>query len=238
MKEILKYKGTNKPFKLYGASKGVWNSKEQEIFIVGPYETSKTFACLQKVHYLASKYPNSLILITKNRSKDLQFIIPMILENVIWPQASRRSFKIEKYIRNKNRVERYVYENGSVILLVSIDNLEKIYGTEFDFTYINQAEEISEEEWNFFCNRTLRHSKSIPHPQVIGDCNPSNSDHWILKRKNAKTFNSRHQDNPILFDHKKGEFTDRGQQTLKALSKLTGVHRLRGYFGIWCDAEN
>ena len=95
------------------------------------------------------------------------------------------------------------------------------------------------DDWEKLITRATGRAGNAPYAQIIGDCNPGPSNHWILQR--AKTgaltfFESKHEDNPTLFDDA-GEITEQGKISIGVLDSLTGVrfHRLR--HGRWVSAE-
>ena len=80
----------------------------------------------------------------------------------------------------------------------------------------------------------------MPYAQVMGDCNPGGRTHWILEREKVdslRRFNTRHQDNPVLFNQKTGEITEQGKRSLHVLNQLTGLRRARLLEGKWVSAE-
>ena len=121
-----------------------------------------------------------------------------------------------------------------------MDNADKILSGEYDFIYVNQAEELSLDDWEKLSTRCTGRAGNAPYTQLIGDCNPSHDQHWILKRAKTprlKVFYSAHKDNPTLWDYDKKEWTEAGQNTMSTLKALTGLRRQRGYEGKWVAAE-
>jgi phage terminase large subunit len=49
--------------------------------------------------------------------------------------------------------------------------------------------------------------------------------------------NAQHTDNPRLFNHLTGEWTEAGKQYIRILNDLTGTRKLRLKDGIWCMAD-
>jgi phage terminase large subunit len=75
---------------------------------------------------------------------------------------------------------------------------------------------------------------------VIGDCNPGPNTHWILQRKQEQSITfleSRHQDNPTLYDPETGQITKQGERTMAILDSLSGVRYQRLRLGKWVSAE-
>ena len=136
----------------------------------------------------------------------------------------------------------YDYPNGSKAVCGGMNNADKILSGEYDFIYVNQAEELSLDDWEKLSTRCTGRAGNAPYTQLIGDCNPSHDQHWILKRakeKNPrlKVFNSTHKDNPTLWDYDEIEWTETGKKTLSTLKTLIGLRRQRGFEGKWVAEE-
>lgn len=101
-----------------------------------------------------------------------------------------------------------------------------------------EATELTEADWEQLTTR-LRNGR-MPYQQIIGDCNPGPPTHWIKQRADRGDMlmlDTRHQDNPTLYDHRLGEWTEKGREYLAKLDKLTGVRRRRLRDGEWAAAE-
>lgn len=104
--------------------------------------------------------------------------------------------------------------------------------------YVQEATELDEEEWEKLASR-LRNGR-MPYQQLIGDCNPDSPMHWLNLRCNAgitKRLQSKHEDNPTLWDTKTGKPTEHGAAYLARLDTLTGVRKDRLRYGKWVAAE-
>ena len=106
---------------------------------------------------------------------------------------------IRKY--GGERPEFYIYPNGSKLTIGGLDDADKYLSAEYDYIYVNQAEEISLDEWEKLCGRATGRAANAPYPQVLADCNPGNPNHWILQKQTLNRIKTTHQDNPTLFDH-------------------------------------
>lgn len=213
----------------YGGARDLIYSQDHEVIIYGAAETGKTLAACWKIHLLASKYPRSQGAIIRKTQRSVYGSVLQTFSRVI------QHAPIEVY--GGERPEKFTYANGSVIWVGGLDNPDKILSSERDFIYVNQAEELSEADWEMLLTRVTGRSAVIPHPQLIGDCNPSGSHHWIRRRASLRLIRSTHQDNPTLFDPITGQITAQGETTLAILSSLTGVRRKRLYEGLWVTAE-
>jgi phage terminase large subunit len=233
---ILAYDRLQGAPKLYGGADKFWKYKGQEVILSGPYETGKTYAALLKLHAVLVKYPNARAFITRQTYKSLLSTAIVTYENKVLPtHPDSPHSPIRKY--GKSKPEFYEYPNGSNLLVVGMDNPDKILSGEFDFGYVNQAEEITLDAWEKLVGRCTGRAGNAPYTQVMGDCNPAHPQHWILHRAPLELFEQLHQHNPSLYDQQKQEWTTQGKKTIAILSSLTGIRKERGFKGKWVAAE-
>ena len=220
----------------HGGALDFWRYKGQEAILSGPYETGKTFAALTKLHGLLVKYPKSRAFITRQTYKSLIPTAIVTYEKKILPVPPEDpKSAIVKY--GGSKPDFYEYPNGSNLLVVGMDSPDKLLSGEFDFGYVNQAEEISLDAWEKLVGRCTGRAGNAPYTQVMGDCNPSHPQHWILHRHSLKLFEQLHKHNPSLCNQLTGEWTAQGEKTISILSSLTGLRKKRGYEGKWVAAE-
>lgn len=220
-----------------GAARELLRRREKEVLLSGPAGTGKSRACLEKLNLAALKYPGMRGLVVRQVRDTLpstaletfeKFVIKeqLIAESVVYRSGSGR------------RPARYEYSNGSEIWVAGLDKPSKIMSTEFDLIYIQEATEVTPNGWESLTTR-LR-SQAMPYRQLIADCNPDHSTHWLNLRCGTgvtRKVESRHRDNPLLADAA-GNWTEFGAEYMDTLSKsLTGVRRLRLLDGIWAAAE-
>lgn len=135
-----------------------------------------------------------------------------------------------------SKPEWFDYPNGSRVWVGGMDKPGKVLSGERDIIVVNQAEELALDDWETLTTRATGRAGHVPYPQVIGDCNPSGSTHWIKSRANVLLLESRHEDNPTLYTVD-GILTERGQRTMAVLDALTGVRYQRLRLGRWVNAE-
>lgn len=222
--------------KFYGNTAVMLESKEQEVILTGPYETGKTFATLTKMHLLLCLFPKARGLLLRRTYKSLinsgivtyeQKVLPLPPDH---PRSPVKKFGGEW-------PEFYRYPNGSRLIIGGLDNPDKVLSAEYDFINVIQAEEVAIDAWEKLTGRATGRAGNAPFTQVMGDCNPGTPTHWIKQRPTVQLLETRHEDNPRLFDHATGEWTERGRKTLKILDALTGVRYKRGRLGLWVAAE-
>ena len=212
-----------------GAARDLWRCRDHEIMVAGPAETGKTYGCLQKLDALLWKYPGALAVLVRKTLASLYTSVFRTYRLVVGPESPVRFYGGEK-------PEWADYPNGSRLFFAGMDNPQKALSSERDFVYVNQAEELELGDWETLTTRATGRAGNAPYAQVIGDCNPGPPTHWILHRPSLRVLESRHEDNPALFDDD-GRITDQGRRSLAVLDRLTGARRDRLRFGKWVQAE-
>lgn len=224
-------------FKCYGAAAEFWRSKEPEIMLSGGYETGKTMTNLHKIHALALKYPKSQILMVRKTYSSLVLSAVVTYRTKVLRQDPLEDPNSPITVHGGNAPKWFDYPNGSRIILGGLDNASKVLSAEYDFIYVNQAEELTLEEWEALAPRASGRAGNSPYAQIMGDCNPRSPSHWIVNRPSLKLFHSKHEDNPRLFDQKTKTWTEQGVKTIAILDNLSGVNYLRGRLGKWVASE-
>jgi len=232
-------------FHPYGGGLALWRCKDPEVIISGPAETGKTRTALEKLDALMWKYPGSQAIIVRKSYKSLKTSVLLTFERKVlgaWDPETNRFDQGKSPIRKLGgeHPEGYIYPNGSRIYLGGLDVPDKILSSEWDVVYVNQAEELSLNDWEIISTRTTGRAGNMPYAQMMADCNPGTPMHWIRARAAAGrlTFlESRHEDNPVLFDPDTHKITAQGKRSMAVLDNLTGVRYLRLRKGKWAAAE-
>lgn len=220
----------------YGAARQLWELTIQQVMISGPSETGKSRAALELLDRLMWKYPGAQgAIIRKTYQDTIATILPTFEKRVIAPALG---VSIRK--AGGSRPTWYEYSNGSRVWVAGMDKPSRALSSERDIIFVNQAEELTVEEWETLRTRCTGRAGNVPYGQLIGDCNPAAPTHWIKKAADEgrlKMLESRHRDNPTLYNPHTGELTEAGKRTLAVLEGLTGVRKKRLCDGIWAAAE-
>jgi phage terminase large subunit len=238
-------KGSNQGFQPYGGGLALWKNKEPEVIISGPAETGKTRTALEKLDALMWKYPGAQAIIVRKTYKSLKTSVLLTFERKVLGAWDTKEGKFDQrkspVIKlGGEHVEGYQYPNGSHIYLGGMDVPDKVLSSEWDVVYINQAEELTLNDWEIITTRTTGRAGNMPYAQVLADCNPGAPTHWIRARAEKgrlKFIESRHEDNPTLYDPVTHQITEQGKRSLTVLDNLTGVRYLRLRLGKWAAAE-
>ena len=219
----------------YGSNRELLDSTDNEVLLSGAAGTGKSRACLEKIHAAMQKYPGARALIVRKTRSSL---------------SQSGLFTFEKYVlgdghpliatgAHRQFRQSYRYDNGSEIIVGGMDKTTAIMSTEYDLIYVQEAIELSEEEWESLTTR-LRNYK-MPYQQLLADTNPSFPQHWLNQRceqKRTRLIFCRHEDNPRLYDVGLDEWTNEGKEyVFGVLENLTGARKDRLRYGRWVQAE-
>ena len=225
-KEVDPYIRPLLPFR--GASLAIQTLDAPEFIISGPSETGKTLGALYRLHTQAMQYPRSQWAIVRKVRNDMDGTVLQTWRRII-AGSGVTTFGGEK-------PSHYDYPKGARVWVGGMDRPGSTLSGERDGVYVNQAEELSLHDWETITTRTTGRAGNAPFGQTFGDCNPGPPHHWIKQRPEIKLLESRHEDNPMLFDYD-GQITEQGKRTMAVLDALTGVRKERLRYGHWVQAE-
>lgn len=210
------------PYTAYGASAALFRCEAPEVLIVGAAGTGKTRCVLEKINYLAEKWPGMrALLVRKTRASMAESVLVTYERDVLTPGHPG--------LEGATRANRhsYVYPNGSEVVTGGLDKPERTFSTEYDVVAVFEATEATEDDWEKL-HRALR-NHVVPFQQAIADCNPSYQHHWLNKRADTDLMvrlYAHFEDNPTITE-----------DYLERLDRLTGPRRARLYLGLWVTAE-
>lgn len=250
---------TPNSIELRGAVAALYRCTDGEGMVEGRAGSGKSVGILTRLHHAALTYPGARILICrKTRESCNESVLVSWEEKVLGPT--------HPMVLGATRPNRhaYTYPNRSSIVVGGLDNPEKLFSTEWDMVYVNEATEITTDAWELF-GRAMRNNR-MPFQQRIADCNPGPPSSWLNKRatpagddlRDASTpekyrrlqrFNhgpqsgkmrrliSVHQDNPAYFDLQSWKWTLLGQHYMANLKTMSGHRLQRMLLGRWVAAE-
>lgn len=95
---------------------------------------------------------------------------------------------------NHNKSGNEYHINDNLIEFISLDQAQKIRGRKRDLLFVNEANEITFEDWQQLIFRTTE--------KIVIDYNPSDEFHWIydkvLTREDVEFHQTTYKDNPFL----------------------------------------
>lgn len=219
----------------HGAAAAIFGCRDKEVLIEGPAGTGKTYACLWKVHLCALKYPGMRAIILR---KTLESLKSSALVTYVERVLGSGEYGVTPFGGSKLRPTAFRYPNGSEVVVGGMDKATKIMSAEYDLAYVNEATELAQSDWESITTR-LRYGV-MPYQQLLADCNPGPQHHWLNERADAgraTRFRSRHEENPALYDERRGEWTPMGLRYIETLENLSGVLYERLRLGHWVAAE-
>lgn len=228
-------------FRCYGGAAKFWQYTGPEVVLSEPYDTGKTITALQKLNVLLAKYANARALMVRKTYKSLiNSAVVTFEEKVHRGKIDAPGYPISKY--GGERPEHYDYPNGARLVLGGMDNPQKTLSAEYDFVYVPQLEELTADEYQALVRACSGRAGNAPYTQLLCDCNPDVPEHWILKRGRLVFLESRHEDNPTIYERDAngnltGNYALGGEARMAALDSMTGVRYKRGRLGLWVGRE-
>jgi phage terminase large subunit len=227
---------TEHRFRPRGACARLFGCRDPEVLVSGPAGTGKSRACMEKLHIMMLLTPGSRGLILRKAAVTLSSTALVTWKRFV-AKESIDCGDVTYYGGSAQEPACYRYKNGSVVVIGGLDKASKIMSSEYDVIYVQEATELTELDWESLTTR-LR-NWVISFQQLLADCNPQHPEHWLKLRadKGSTTLlESRHEDNPMLFGAD-GKLTEKGQDYLAKLDRLTGVRYKRLRLGKWVAAE-
>ncbi len=211
-------------FRPYGGAREVWRTKHPSILLCGPAGTGKTRNDLQLALHWMEAYPGCRILfIRRTRASMTETVLATWENKVLGPighpmlNGPRRAYR-----------DSYVHPNGSMAILGSFENYERLFSLEIDAVIGFEAIEFTATQW-LSLDRALRNGV-MPFSTKIAETNPGPRGHHLNQdctdiNPNGRTLRikSHLADNPAMT----ADYIDR-------LSSLPpGPLRDRLYLGLW-----
>ena len=227
-----------------GAPARLFDEAQGEIIISGPAGTGKTRAILEYIHQRCSNEKIRVLFLRKTAESLKASALVTFQEQVLHEFDGKRSVYdgVTYFGGNTIQSAQFTYQaTGSRIVIAGIDQSTKVKSTEWDIVFVNEATELTLDDWEMLTGRTDRPSMFAKPPSVvIGDCNPDAPTHWIKQRESLGTlkfWQSFHEDNPAMWDRKAKRWTPSGTTYMERLDGLTGVRYQRLRLGKWVAAE-
>jgi len=226
-----------------GACKEIFHIKDAELLISGPAGTGKSRACLEKMLMVCLATAGVRALIVRKTLSSLASTALVTWRKYVAKEAIAVG-DVHYYGGSREEAPQYRFKNGSSITIGGMNHADRIMSSEYDIIYVQEATELLVDDLEAL-NTRLRNWQ-IGFQQLIMDCNPAGATHWLKLRCNeGKTtlIESRHEDNPVLFDETTTpdgvtyKLTDKGTTYISKLDNLTGVRKQRLRYGKWVSAE-
>lgn len=229
----------SKPYRPVGNIRELFAYREQdgEFLLSGPAGTGKTIGNLSLLWFYATQYDGMRGLIVRKTRESMTESVLNTWEKRVVPVD-------HPCLDGAKRDNRKSYRIGSSEIIVAgmraggRDATQKVMSTDYDVIVASEAIEFTDEEWEKLTTR-LRYGR-MPHQQLLADTNPSHPKHWLYQRcksGSAVMIDTKHEDNPMLWDAESGQWTPFGVKYIEKLDKLTGTRKLRLRYGKWVQSE-
>lgn len=224
-------------YKPRGTAKTLLEARDPEILVAGPAGTGKSRGAIEKLHTMCLLNPGMRALMLRKTLVSLTSSGLVTYQNHVATEAILTG-AVKWFGGSQKEPPAWKYRNGSVLVVGGLNDPLKVMSTEYDVIYIQEATEVTKEDWEA-CTTRLRNGV-VSFQQLIADCNPDSETHWLYVRcQQGKTrmLEARHWENPVYYDED-GNPTEKGKDyVLGKLANLTGVRRARLYEGKWVSAE-
>ena len=200
----------------FGHSVDIMQRRDPILGLDGPAGTGKSRTFLEKLYACACKYDKARMCIVRKTRRSITQSAMVTFVTRVLPVAAPVSFH--------TTYQEYRLPNGSVIGVGGLDKSSKVMSQEWDMMYINEATELSQADFED-CSSRLR-NWVLPYQQLLFDCNPGSPLHWLKRLSDngdIVMLQSKHEDNPQLWDARAHDWTPKGREYIARLDKLTGV---------------
>lgn len=199
------------------------DNEEEDMIVSGSAGSGKSkFAMFKMIKYCLD-VPGSLNLATRKHGTSINFTMrdPLLLE------LDRMHVPYNQDL-TRNIVTLW---NGTRIWFKSIDMLAKFRSTEFDYIWVEQAEEIGYYDYYELTMRLrgIESRRQNMFNQIILTCTPEAESHWIYE-----TFYESGEFHPIHFDHKQNYYLkDKFHMRLERLKLIDQELYNKYALGMW-----
>ena len=165
----------------------VRNSKARIQIHQGGTRSGKTYSILTAIIELCHKNTGLVITICRKTFPALRATAMRDFFEIL-----NREGIYNPELHNKSEGTYHLF--GNLVEFISIDQPQKVRGRKREILFINEANEITLEDWRQLLLRTTE--------RTIIDYNPSDEFHWIyeevIPREDAEFFQTTYKDNPFL----------------------------------------
>lgn len=244
----------------------LWASHASVKVAGGTYDAGKTYSLCAYMHTLAKRYRGArMTFVHRSLNRVYRNILPTYYKYLGYTPTSRDAPNptfVTRY--GGEKPEFFEYPHGTRIYVNGLDQPNNLLSDFFDAAFVNQCELLPFDAWDELTGRVSERAGVMPIAMLVGDCNPSVSNHWIRQQsKDGKLeyFSLSFLDNPEIVDQKDPKlpefkrafennpdpkllkkiehlFTDSGSRRVEKLKNLEGLRFKRGFLGEWGFGED
>jgi phage terminase large subunit len=206
----------------------------KEIMLSGPASTGKSWSVASILLGLCTAHQGIRVLIVRKTRASLTESVCVTIEKILGSGS--------KIVGGVSREHRHDYKIGkSVIVLGSMENPDRLYSTEWDVVWIEEAREVAREGYLKFL-RAIRNNavSKLPFQLLLTTTNPDSPAHHLYQRALKGKIHhlvSDHKDNPAMWDEANQTWHPYGLEVLDSLDALDGNLYKRLRKGEWVAAE-
>lgn len=180
------------PYEPKGANRELMRDRSPELLIEGPADTGKSMACLNKLLLANLNYPGNRTAMVRKTRRSLTQSTMVSFEHKVLPAGAA-------YFHEGD--QEYRFPNGSVCVAAGLDDPGKVFSTEFDFIYVNEADQLDQRDYESLRARCTGRWGVMPYTQLLLDMNPTYPTHFLYEREKVgqlRVLTARHEDNPTI----------------------------------------
>ena len=174
------------------------NSKKQIVVNVGGAGSSKSYSIAQLLIMKFIEEPEKKFLITRKTLPSLRLTAYKLITDLM------KQYEVYSRLEH-NKTDRIIQNplNGSWMVFLSVDDPEKIKSTEFNYIWMEEANEFSFEDFKMLKLRLRAPSKDKKLNQMFLSLNPSDEHGWIKRelidsgKYEVEIIPSSYKDNPF-----------------------------------------
>ncbi len=224
-------------FEPRGAAAEMMRRHDKMIVLSGAAGTGKSVPAMMKLHLVCLQVPRVRCLVVRKTLTSLTASTLVSFREKVAAEALSAGL-LRFYGGSQQEPASYKYSNGSVLVMGGCDKATAFLSTDYDLCFADEAIELTAEDIEVIDTR-LRNGR-LPYQQFLMATNPGPPTHLLKAMERDRRLvilYSKHEDNPLLYDRNRGEWTERGRTYIERLDGLSGVryHRLR--WGRWSAAE-
>lgn len=210
----------------------ILSSATANLLFCGQGGCGKSHTGVAKAFAIGAEYPNGCIALIRKKRVDLKATIwKYFIDKVLQPACNEH----RRLVVAKNDTDLYrKLCNGTEFYGVGLDSpldVNKLASREYNFVVIEEATELTEDDYDTKIIRTVR-LPSSPFHQILSLCNPSSPAHWLYKR----FYLSNDTDYEVI-EGKTLPPPYLPARYYRFLEKLTGIFAARYRDGKWVGAE-
>ena len=190
----------------------------------GPWFCGKSHVAAAKAFFLGVNYEKNCIALVRKKRSDLKATLwKWFIDKILPPDIVTQHNDTDLYRKIQNGTEFYG------VGLDSTNDVNKLASREYGFIAIEEATEITEEDFDEKLSRCLRLT-TIPFLQMMLICNPGAPGHFLHERFIQNPKDNYKRIKALILPNVPPTYQER-------MDQLTGVFRLRYVDGEWASFE-